>query len=160
VAILLGALWVLAPGAAVSAAEKEHGAPGHPQGTAPMESLGERLFLGKAGPWDAEARLIDMKAQLEKSGVSAAAIAKLPAKHHLMVILTDPKTKKKVERVAAQVEIAGPDQASSSTVPLVVMGGHMGSDVSLPKPGKYRFRVNAESGRGKGDASFGYELKP
>jgi len=160
VAIFLAALWLLAPGAAVSAAEHERAAPGHPQGMAPMESLGERLFLGKAGPWDVEARLIDMKAQLEKSGVSAAAIAKLSAKHHLMVILTDPKTKKKVERVAAQVEIAGPDRASSSTVPLVVMGGHMGSDVSLPKPGKYQFRVTAEGGRGKGDASFGYELKP
>ena len=159
-AIFLAALWVLSPGAAMSAGEHEHGGSGHPQGTAPMESLGERLFLGKAGPWDAEARLIDMKAQLEKSGVSAAAIAKLPAKHHLMVVLTDPKTKKKVERVAVQVEITGPDQSSSSTVPLVVMGGHMGSDVSLPKPGKYRFRVTVEGGRGKGDASFGYELKP
>jgi len=159
-AVFLAALWVLAPGAAVSAAERERGASGHQHGTPPMESLGERLFLGKAGPWDAEARLIDMKAQLEKSGVSAAAIAKLPAKHHLMVVLTDPKTKKNVERVAAWVEITGPDKASSSTVPLVVMGGHIGSDVSLPKPGKYRFRVTAEGGGGKGDASFGYELKP
>jgi hypothetical protein len=158
--IFLAALWVLAPGAAVSAAEREHGAAGHQHGTAPMESLGERLFLGKAGPWDAEARLIDMKAQLEKSGVSAAAIAKLSAKHHLMVVLTDPKTKKAAEGVAGQVEITGPDKASSSKVPLVVMGGHIGSDVSLPKPGKYRFRVTAEGGGRKGDASFGYELKP
>lgn len=159
-AIFLAALWVLAPGAAVQAEEREHGGSEHRHGKAPMETLGERIFLGKAGPWDAEARLIDMKAQLEKSGVSAKAIAKLSAKHHLMVILTDPKTKKPAADVAGRVEIAGPDKASSSKVPLVVMGGHIGSDVSLPKPGKYRFRVTAEGGGKKGDASFDYERKP
>ena len=159
-AIFLAALWGLAPGAAVPAAEREHGGSEHRSGKAPMETLGERLFLGKAGPWDAEARLIDMKAQLEKSGVSAKAIAKLSARHHLMVILTDPKTKNPAADLAGQVEIEGPDKASSSKVPLVVMGGHIGSDVSLPKTGTYRFRVTAGGGGKKGEASFDYVLKP
>jgi hypothetical protein len=154
------ALWVLAAFALAVAAEHQHGGSEHQHGKAPMETLGERLFSGKAGPWDAEARLIDMKAQMEKSGVSAKAVAKLTAKHHLMVILTDPKTKKPVADVAGQVEIAGPDKASSSKVPLVVMGGHIGSDVSLPNPGKYRFRVTAEGGGRKGEASFDYDRKP
>lgn len=132
----------------------------HQHGKAPMESMGERLFIGVIGPWNAEARLIDVKAQMEKSGVSAKAIAKLSAKHHLMVVLADPKSKKPAADVAGQVEIAGPDKASSSKVPLVVMGGHIGSDVSLPKSGRYRFRVTAEGGGKKGEASFDYVRKP
>lgn len=150
--IFLAALWVLASFAPAGAAEHQHG-------NSPMESMGERIFIGVIGPWNAEARLIDMKAQLEKSGVSAKTVAKLSAKHHLMVVLTDPKTKKAAADVAGQVEIAGPDKASSSKVPLVVMGGHIGSDVSLPKPGRYRFRVTVEGGGRKGDASFAYERK-
>ena len=134
-AIFLAGLFVLASGGTVGAAEHQKGGAEHQHGKAPMESMGERLFLGSIGPWNAEARLIDMKAQLEKSGVSAKAIAKLSAKHHLMVVLTDPKSKKPAADVAGQVEIAGPDKASSSKVPLVVMGGHIGSDVRLPKPG-------------------------
>ena len=153
VAVILAMLWVPVSIAPAVAAEHQHG-------KAPMEALGERLFLGKAGPWDVEARLIDMKAQMEKSGVSAKTISKLSAKHHLMVVLTDPKTREPAADVAGQVEIAGPDKASSSMVPLVVMGGHIGSDVSLPKPGTYRFRVTAAGGGKKGEASFDYQRKP
>ena len=32
--------------------------------------MGEKIFSGKVGPWAGEARLVDMKAQMEKSGVS------------------------------------------------------------------------------------------
>jgi hypothetical protein len=128
------------------AAEHDHGAP--------MESLGERIYQGTSGPWNIEARLIDMKAQLEKSGVSAKAIAQLAAKHHLMVILTDPKTGKSVTGVAGEVTITGPDKASSSKVRLVAMGSHIGADVSLPKPGKYTFRVEVTGGGQRGSAVF------
>ena len=159
-AIFLAGLFVLASSVPAVAEEHRHGGPDHQHGKAPMESMGERLFLGAIGPWNAEARLIDMKAQMEKSGVSAKAIAKLSAKHHLMVVLTDPKTGKPAADVAGRVEIAGPDKASSSKVPLVVMGGHIGSDVSLPKPGTYRFRVTAEGGGKKGEASFAHVLEP
>jgi nitrogen fixation protein FixH len=132
-----------------------HGAHG---GTG-MEKLGDKVFSGKVGPWAGEARLVDMKAQMEKSGVSAKAVAKLPASHHLMVILTDPKTGKPVDGVAGTAEIKGPDKASSTKVTLVVMGGHIGADVNLPKAGKYTFRVNAEGGGNKGSAEFTYDLK-
>ena len=121
--------------------------------------LGEKIFSGRVGPWTGEARLVDMKAQMEKSGVSAKALAKLPASHHLMVTLTDPKTGKPVTDVAGSAEIKGPDKASSSKVTLVVMGGHIGADVNLPKAGKYAFRVSAEGGGHKGSAEFPYELK-
>jgi hypothetical protein len=124
-----------------------------------MEKMGDKVFSGKVGPWAGEARLVDMKAQMEKSGVSAKALAKLPASHHLMVILTDPKTGKTVADVAGTAEVKGPDKASSSKVTLVVMGGHIGADVNLPKAGKYAFRIDAEGGGRKGSAEFPYELK-
>jgi hypothetical protein len=132
-----------------------HGAHGGTE----MEKTGEKVFSGKVGPWSGEARLVDMKAQMEKSGVSAKALAKLPASHHLMVVLTDPKTGKPAADVAGTAEIKGPDKASSSKVTLVVMGGHIGADVNLPKAGKYTFRVNAEGGGKKGSAEFPYEWK-
>ena len=46
--------------------------------------MGEKIFSGKVGPWTAEARLVDMKAQMEQSGVSAATAAKFAGKRHLM----------------------------------------------------------------------------
>jgi len=148
---LLGAT-VAAGRANVQAAE--HG--GH--GTA-METMGERMFQGKSGPWNAEVRLIDMKAQLEKSGVSAKTIEQLGAKYHLMMMLTDPKTAKPVTDVAGEVIIRGPDPGSSSKVELVVMGAHIGADVPLPKPGKYAFRVTVVGGGQRGVAVFEYTLK-
>jgi len=126
---------------------------------AAMESMGQRLFQGKSGPWNAEVRLIDMKAQLEKSGVSAKTIERLGAKYHLMVILTDPKSGKPVTDVIGEVIIRGPDKASSSKVELVVMGAHIGADVPLPKPGKYDFRVTVVGGGQRGYAVFDYKLK-
>jgi hypothetical protein len=124
-----------------------------------MEKMGDRIFSGKVGPWTGEARLVDMKAQMEKSGVSAKALAKLPASHHLMVVLTDPKTGKPVTDVTGTAEVKGPDKSSSSKVTLIVMGGHIGADVNLPKAGKYTFKVAAEGGGQKGTAEFPYELK-
>ncbi len=36
----------------------------------------------------------------------------------------------------------------------MVMQGHFGADVNLPKPGKYTFKAEIESGRKKGNATF------
>jgi hypothetical protein len=124
-----------------------------------METMGDKIFSGKVGPWAGEARLVDMKAQMEKSGVSAKALAKLPASHHLMVMLADPKTGKHASGLTGTAEVTGPDKASSSKVTLIVMGGHIGADVNLPKAGKYTFKVSAEGGGQKGNATFDYVLK-
>jgi len=120
---------------------------------------GEKIFSGKVGPWTAEARLIDMKAQMEQSGVSAKNAAKFAGKRHLMLFLTDPATKKPAAGVAGKVDITGPDKASSSKVTLIVMGGHIGADVDMPTPGKYTFKAEIESGAKKGSATFSYTLK-
>jgi hypothetical protein len=120
---------------------------------------GEKIFSGKVGPWTGEARLIDKKAQMEQSGVSAKIAARFAGERHLMLFLTDPATGKAADGVAGKVVITGPDKASSSKATLVVMGGHIGVDVGLPVPGKYTFRADIESADKKGSATFSYMLK-
>ena len=121
--------------------------------------MGEKIFSGKVGPWTVEARLVDMKAQMEKSGVSAATTAKFAGKRHLMLFVTDPATGKSAAGVSGKVVVTGPDKASSSKVTLVVMGEHIGADVGMPTPGKYTFNAEIESGAKKGSATFFYTLK-
>ena len=120
---------------------------------------GEKIFSGKVGPWTAEARLVDMKAQMEQSGVSAKTAAKFAGKRHLMLFVTDPATGKTAAGVAGKVVVTGPDKASSSKVTLVLMGEHIGADVGMPTPGKYTFKAEIESAGKKGSATFSYTLK-
>lgn len=120
---------------------------------------GEKIFAGKVGPWTGEARLVDMKAQMEQSGVSAKTAARFAGKRHLMLFLIDPATGKAAAGVAGNVIVTGPDKASSSTVTLVPMGEHIGADVGLPTPGKYTFKAEIESAGKKGSAMFSYTMK-
>ncbi|MHB1013236.1 MAG: hypothetical protein ACYC37_10090 [Desulfobacteria bacterium] len=120
---------------------------------------GEKIFSGKVGPWTGEARLVDMKARMEQSGVSARTAARFAGKRHLMFFLTDPATGKPATGVVGKVVIAGPDKASSSKVTLVPMGEHIGADVKMPAPGKYTFKADIRSPAGKGDATFSCSLK-
>lgn len=154
------AAFLLFASAAAGVSGSEHGSSAHRHGRASTESAGERIYAGKAGPWEAEARLIDTRAQLEKSGVSPGTAAKFSGRYHLMVILADPKTKRGPDDAAGQVEITGPDKTSSSKATLFLMGDHIGADVRLPGPGKYRFRLLVRGGGKNGDASFDYERKP
>jgi hypothetical protein len=120
---------------------------------------GEKIFSGKVGPWTVEARLIDMKAQMEKSGMSAATTAKFAGQRHLMLFVTDPATGKPAAGVSGKVVVTGPDKASSSKVTLITMGEHIGADVGMPAPGKYTFNAEIESGAKKGSATFSWTLK-
>jgi len=121
--------------------------------------LGEKIFSGKVGPWTAEARLVDMKAQMEKSGVSAKTAERFSGRHHLMLFVADPATGKPPAGLAGKVVVTGPGKASSSKVTLVAMGEHIGADVDMPSPGKYTFKAEIESAGRKGSATFSYELK-
>ena len=121
--------------------------------------LGEKIFSGKVGPWAVEARLVDMKAQMEKSGVSAKTAERYAGTRHLMLFVTDPATGKPAAAVTGKVVVTGPDKASSSKVTLVSMGAHIGVDVNMPKPGRYAFTAEVESGAKKGSAAFSYLLK-
>jgi hypothetical protein len=147
-AVCVSALMLLALPGFAPAAEKGHDT-----------DMGEKIFSGKVGPWTGEARLIDMKAQMEQSGVSAKTAARFAGKRHLMLFITDPATGKHAAGVSGKVAVTGPDKASSSMVTLVVMGEHIGADVDIPTPGKYTFKADIESGAKKGSATFSYTLK-
>jgi hypothetical protein len=54
--------------------------------------------------------------------------------------------------------VTGPDKRETKAE-FMVMQGHFGTDVNLPKPGKYTFRTEIESGGQKGNATFSYTLK-
>jgi hypothetical protein len=120
---------------------------------------GERIFAGKVGPWTGEARLVDMMAQMLRSGVTAKTAARFAGRRHLMLFLTDPTTGKHAPGIAGKVVVTGPGKASSSNVTLVVMGEHIGADIDMRKPGKYTFKADIESAGGKGSATFSYTLR-
>ena len=123
-----------------------------------MMKMGDKVFEGKVGPWQAEARLVDMKAQMEKAKVSEKMKAKMKNTHHLMVSLTDPGTKKPVTEGKGTVTVIGPDKKEAK-YDLMGMQGHFGSDMTLDKTGKYSFEVSIESGGKKGTAAFSYTIK-
>ena len=168
VAFVAALMLIALPG--ISAAAEPGGTPHGDHGGMKMEGhggeagghdmgKGEKIFSGKVGPWTGEARLEDMKAQMEQSGVSAKTAARFAGRRHLMLFLTDPKTGKPAAGVAGKVVITGPDKASSSMVTLIPMGEHIGADVGLSTPGKYTFKAEIESAGKKGSAMFSYTLK-
>ena len=151
------------PGAA-GAAEMGHGAmPGMHGGDKAqghdMMKMGDKVFGGKIGPWTGEARLMDMKAHMEKAKSSGMKMeGTMTQTHHLAISLTDPKTKAAVTEGKGTVMVAGPDKKTASA-DFMAMEGHFGADVTLPKPGRYTFKVVIESGGKKGTASFSHTVK-
>jgi hypothetical protein len=120
---------------------------------------GETIYSGEIGPWKGEARLIEKKAYMEQKGVPEKIAARFAGERHLMMFLSDPMTGNPVSVTAGVVVITGPDKDSSSKVTLIVMEGHIGADVNLPKPGEYTFAAEIESGGKKGSATFSHSLK-
>jgi hypothetical protein len=121
--------------------------------------MGDKIYGGKIGPWQADARLTDMKAHMEKAKSSGMKMEGMTNKtHHIALSLTDPKTKKPVAEGKGSLTVVGPDNSSES-VDFMVMEGHFGADVNLSKKGKYTFKPQIESGGAKGTASFGYTVK-
>jgi hypothetical protein len=118
--------------------------------------MGDKAFSGKIGAWKGDARIMDMKAHLEASGMKAQGA--MPYSHHIALTLTDGKTKAPVTEGKGTVTVTGPDKKETKSE-FMVMQGHFGADVNLPKPGKYTFRTEVESGGQKGNATFTYTLK-
>ena len=153
------------------AAEKGHGAmPGMKTGETghgampgmKMEEhgkMGDKVFGGQIGPWQGEARLMDMKAHMEKAKASGMKMEGMMMKsHHVAFDLTDHKTKKPVTEGKGSVTVIGPDRKEEKS-DFMAMEGHFGADVNLPKPGKYTFNTEIESGGSKGAATFSYTVK-
>jgi hypothetical protein len=121
--------------------------------------MGDKIFGGKVGPWHGEARLMDMKAHMEKAKASGMKMEGMAMKsHHIAVDLTDPKTKKPVTEGKGTVTVIGPDKKEEKS-DFMVMEGHFGADINLPKPGKYTFKVTIESRDTNGSATFSHAGK-
>jgi hypothetical protein len=166
------ALMLMALPAFTSAAEKGHGSMpgmksgGSMEGHGDMKAddhgkmkMGDKIFGGKVGPWHGESRLMDMKAHMEKAKASGMKMEGMAMKsHHIAVDLTDPKTKKPVTEGKGTVTVIGPDKKEEKS-DFMVMEGHFGADINLPKPGKYTFKVTIESGDTNGSATFLHLVK-
>lgn len=161
-ACLLTAVLAALPGR-TAAADKEHGSMSGTQGESKMEGhgtmkMGDKVFDGMIGPWHGEARLVDMKAQMEQAKVSPKAMAMMKHTHHLSVFLEDPATKAHVTEGTGTVTVAGPG-AKPVTYKLTGMQGHFGADISLEEPGEYEFAVEVESDGGKGTVVFSHGIR-
>ncbi len=119
---------------------------------------GDRIFAGKVGPWKGEARLVDMKAQMEKMKGSGMKMEGTMKSHHFMLALTDPKTGKAPAGAKGTIAVTGPDKKETVT-DLMSMEGHLGADVDLPAPGKYTFKATVDAGGKKGTATFSRTVK-
>jgi hypothetical protein len=136
---------------------QEQGMQGHGmQGGADMMKMGTRVYSGKMGHWNSEARMIDMKAQMKAAGMQAQGA--MTNSHHIALALTDPKTKARVTEGSGSVTVIGPDK-SMTMYDITGMQGHFGADVNLPRPGKYTCNVKMESGGNTGTATFHYVVK-
>ena len=120
-----------------------------------MAKMGDMAFSGKIGSWTGDARIMDMKAHMAASGMKAQGT--MPNSHHLALRLTDA-AKKPVTEGKGTVTVTGPDKKETK-VDFMVMQGHFGADVNLPKPGKYTFKAEIESGGKKGNATFSHTVK-
>lgn len=160
------AVLLAAPGLAAGAEKGQEGMPGmkmegSKEGHAGMMKMGDKIFSGKIGPWQGEARLVDMKAHMEKAKDSGMKMEGTMMKsHHVALQLSDPATKKPVavSEGKGTVTVVGPDK-KEETSNFMVVEGHFGADVTLPKPGKYTFKTEIESGGKKGSATFSYTVK-
>ncbi|MGZ8461718.1 MAG: hypothetical protein ACXW4I_02585 [Candidatus Deferrimicrobiaceae bacterium] len=123
-----------------------------------MMKMGDKIFAGRIGPWQAEARLVDMKDQMEKSKASEKMQGMMKNTHHVMFSLEDPVAKKPVTEGKGAVTVTGPDK-KEATYNLTGMEGHFGADITLDKPGKYEFAVEIDAGGKKGSGKFSHTLK-
>ena len=138
--------------------EKGHeGMPAKPVGH-DMVKMEDKVFSGKIGPWNGTARIVEMKAHIEASGMKA--VGAMPNSHHIAFELSDANTKAHVHVTEGKgaVTVTGPDKKESKSNFMVIQG-HFGADVNLPAPGKYTFKAEIESGGKKGSATFSYTLK-
>lgn len=163
-AIVAAATLALSGGAA-GAAESGHGSmQGMQQGGGKAEGhdmakMGDKVFGGKIGPWVGEARLMDMKAHMEKAMASGMKMeGTMKQTHHIALTLTDAKSKKAVTEGKGTVMVVGPDKSEAKS-DFMAMEGHFGADVTLPKPGRYTFKVAIESAGKTGTAAFSHVIK-
>jgi hypothetical protein len=137
----------------------DHGAMDKKDGGHDMAKMGDKVYDGKlGGAWKANARLMDMKAHMAAMPSGMKMEGAMPNSHHLAVSLTDAKSKAAITEGKGKVTVTGPD-GKSATSEFMVMQGHFGADVNLPKPGKYTFKVEITSGGQTGSETFTHKVK-
>ena len=96
-----------------------------------MHDLGTATVKGVAGM----AHLKDVRAAMSKMGMKTT--------HHFMIMFNDEKTGKALDAGKAALKITAPDGSVTGPLELMGMQGHFGADVTLAKPGDYRFEVGS-----------------
>jgi hypothetical protein len=121
------------PGQKQAAMQQE----GH-EGHSGMAAAGNLLDLGTVADKGvaAMAHLKDVRTAMAKLGMKTT--------HHLMIMFNDEKTGKSIEAGTVAVKITGPDGTVTDPLELMGMQGHFGADVTLDKPGEYRFQVGSK----------------
>ena len=147
-AVFAAAMLVLAVSGPAPAGEKGHGSMSGTHGGSTtqgqgMMKMGDKVFEGKIGAWKAEARLVDMKAQMEKSKVSEKMTAKMKHTHHLAFSLDDAGANHVTEGKGT-VTVTGTDKKQAK-YELMAMEGHFGSVITLDKTGMSAFSLLIKS---------------
>lgn len=84
--------------------------------------------------------VMDIKAKMQQMGMKET--------HHIMVTFTDAKTGKPLAAGEAKLKVIGPDK-KSQVKDLMAMENGFGSDVTMPKPGKYGVITKFKAADGK-----------
>ena len=110
---------------------------GH-EGHSGMAASGNMLDLGTVTVKGvaAMAHMKDVRTAMAKMGMKTT--------HHFMIMFNDEKSGKSIEAGTVAVKITGPDGTVSEPLELMGMQGHFGADVTLDKPGEYRFQVGSK----------------
>jgi len=84
--------------------------------------------------------------------------AMMSGTHHIMVVLTNERTKKPVKDSEVKIHTISPSEKSEMQT-LIAMVDHYGGGLNLTEKGKYTVMVHAKAGNKTPAASFEYEVK-
>jgi hypothetical protein len=78
--------------------------------------------------------------------------------HHIMVTVTDEKSKEEMNKAEAFVTATSPAK-KSSTITLSQMMNHLGGALELEEKGVYAMKIAVKAGDKHYEAQFSYEVK-
>ena len=126
-------------------------------GSMKMEHGGGMMAMGKLAHEEvvdgvkATFKIIDIKAKMKEMGMKET--------HHIMVVLTDPKSGGKLSEGEVKVKVTGPDK-KEQVKELMGMEGGFGSDFTMPEKGKYEVMAKFKLKDGKvRSVKFRYVVK-
>jgi hypothetical protein len=156
--ILAAALFAISvPITSFATMEHEQGDMPMDHGSMKMEHVGGMMAMGKTAHDEvvdgvrATFNVIDIKAKMKEMGMKET--------HHIMVVLSDPKSGDKLSEAAVIVKVMGPDK-KEQVKQLLGMEGGFGSDFTMPEKGKYGVMAKFKLKDGKvRSVKFWYTVK-